>query len=222
MKNFKQLFAIIFTLAVVVFGVFVLINEWSVFENLKNLSFADWDNAKLSLIYLLLVLVDILLVALPLIGFFLVLTGKYDPFKAIVNCGLVILGKFLINVIVIILIIAASGWALDWKELFFGKDSLLIIPTIVFASAVFLLLFAKSSNYEGTLARAVLATVGSGLAIFGLIFYFTGNSFENVVGGNTFDARALTIVGLIIGISCFAGIVLYSFLPQTRDFKTGE
>ena len=222
MKSFKQLFAVIFTLAVVVFGILVVINEWSVFEGLKDLSFANWDAAKGSLIYLLFVFVDVLLIALPLIGFFLVLTGKYDPFKAIVNSALIILGKFLITIIVLILFIAASGMPFDWNALFFGKDSLLIIPTIVFAGAALLLMFAKASNFEGKLARAVLATIGSGLAIFGLVFYFTGNSFETVVGGSTIDPTVVTIIGLIIGIACFAGIVLYSFLPQTRDFNSAE
>ena len=222
MKGFKQIFAVVFTLAVVVFGILVIINEWSVFEGLKQLSFASWDEAKVSLIYLLFVFIDVLLVALPLVGFFLVLTGKYDPFKAIVNCALIVLGKFLITIITLILLIAASGIAFDWNALFFGKDNLLIIPTLVFAGAAILLMFAKASNFQGSVARAVLATIGSGLAIFGLVFYFTGDSFTNVVGGSTIDSNVLTIIGLIVGISCFAGIVLYSFLPQTRDFNKAE
>ena len=223
MKNFKQLFAVIFTLAVIVFAVLVLINEWSIIENLKNISFASWDEAKISLIYILFVVVDIALIALPTIGFFLVLTGKYDPFKAIVNSALVVLSKFLITIVVVLLLFAAMGMPVEyWNELFLGKDSLLIIPTLVFGFAFITLLVAKSSNYEGTLARAVLSTIGSGLAIFGLVFYFIKGGVSSVVSGSTIDSTALTIVGLVVGISCFAGIVLYSVLPQTREFKKAE
>ena len=217
MKSFKQLFAIVFTLAVVVFGVLVMIDERELFAGLNQLGFKTWDDAKISLLYLLLIFVDVLLIALPAIGFVLVLTGKHDPFKAIANCALVVLAKFLVSIIVIILVFVAAGYQVDWNQLFFGADSMLIIPTLVFGFAFILVALAKNSNYEGTLARAVLATIGSGLAIFGLCYYFIGGGTSGFLGGG--NTNWLGIMGLVIGIACFAGIVLYSFLPQTREFK---
>ena len=41
MKNFKKLFAIIFTVAVVVFGVLVMINEREIFQAFKNINWED-------------------------------------------------------------------------------------------------------------------------------------------------------------------------------------
>ncbi len=216
MKGFKQLFAIIFVLAVVTFGVLVTIDERELFAGLNQLGFKTWDAAKISLLYLMLIVVDVLLIALPTIGFFLVLSGKYDPFKAIANCALIVLAKFLVSIIVIILVFVASGYQVDWNQLFFGKDSMLIIPTVVFGLAIILVGIAKSSNYEGKLARAILTTIGSGLAIFGLCYYFIGGGTSGFLGGG--NANWLSIMGLVIGISCFGGLILYSFLPQTREF----
>ena len=216
MKGFKQLFAIIFVLAVVTFGVLVTIDERELFAGLNQLGFKTWDAAKISLLYLMLIVVDVLLIALPAIGFFLILSGKYDPFKAIANCALIVLAKFLVSIIVIILVFVASGYQVDWNQLFFGKDSMLIIPTVVFGLAIILVGIAKSSNYEGKLARAILTTIGSGLAIFGLCYYFIGGGTSGFLGGG--NANWLSIMGLVIGISCFGGLILYSFLPQTREF----
>ena len=216
MKGFKQLFAIIFVLAVVTFGVLVTIDERELFAGLNQLGFKTWDDAKISLLYLMLIVVDILLIALPTIGFFLVLSGKYDPFKAIANCALIVLAKFLVSIIVIILVFVASGYQVDWNQLFFGQDSMLIIPTLVFGFAFIFVMVAKSSNFEGKLARAVLATIGSGLAIFGLCYYFIGGGTSGFLGGG--NASWFSIMGLVVGIACFGGLVLYSFLPQTRDF----
>lgn len=216
MKGFKQLFAIIFVLAVVTFGVLVTIDERELFAGLNQLGFKTWDAAKISLLYLMLIVVDVLLIALPTIGFFLILSGKYDPFKAIANCALIVLAKFLVSIIVIILVFVASGYQIDWNQLFFGKDSMLIIPTVVFGLAIILVGIAKSSNYEGKVARAILTTIGSGLAIFGLCYYFIGGGTSGFLGGG--DANWLSIMGLVVGISCFGGLILYSFLPQTREF----
>ena len=220
MKNFKQLFAVIFIIATIVFGVLVFVNEWDIISNVKNIDFKSWDTAKISLIFLLFVLVDVLLLALPAVCLLLLLTGKYDPFKAMVNCALIVLGKFLITIVVTLLFLAAMEMPIGyWNELFLGKDSLLIIPTLVFGFAFLALMSAKASNTEGTVARAVLATIGSGLAIFGLVFYFIKGGVSNVVAGSTIDSNAVTIIGLVVGITCFAGIVVYSFLPQTRETK---
>ena len=223
MKNFKQLFAIIFAAAVVVFGVLVTIDERELFSAMSELSFDGWPAAKVTIAWILMIGADVALIALPALGFVLVLLNKYDPFKVIANCALVMLCKFLVSIISVLLILSAAfGDYIDWNEVFFGKDSLLIIPTLVFGVALIFVIFAKASNFEGTLARAVLSTIGSGLAIFGLVYYFgIGGGTGGILNGGS-DASWLGIMGLVIGIACFAGVVAYSFLPQTREFKKAE
>lgn len=220
MKSFKQLFAIIFTLAVVAFGIIVMIDERDTFSQLGQLKF-DEQNWKVSLFLLIILFVDIMLIVLPAIGFVLVLTGKFDPFKAIVDSAIVCLAYFLLRIFIGIIILGIlDAPAESWKLYFFDSESLAIIPLIVFVASLIFLMIAKSSNFEGTLVRAVLATIGAGLAIFGLVFYFICGGAKNILGDMGKDPDWITVVGLIIGISCFGGIVVYSYLPQTREFKT--
>ena len=222
MKNFKKLFAIIFTVAVVVFGVLVMINERDIFQAFDGLNWKDEFERGIGILAIIVLTVDILLIALPTIAFILVLTDKFDPFKAIVDSALVVLAKFLITIFAwMLLMIVWKAPADVWKAYFFDKDSLAIIPLIVFFAAFLFLMIAKVSNFEGTLTRAVLATIGAGLAVFGLVFYFICGT-NTSIGSMGKDPDFLTIFGLIVGIACFAGIVVYSYLPQTREFKTQE
>ena len=219
MKNFKQLFAIIFTLAVVAFGVIVMIDERELISGLANLKF-DEANWKISLFALIIFFVDVMLIALPAIGFVLVLTGKFDPFKAIVDCAIVVLAYFLLRIFVgVILLGIFEATPEQWNAYFFGPDSLAIIPLIVFAAALAFLFIAKASDMQGKLARAVLATVGSGLAVFGLVFYFICGGAKGILGGMSSSPTWITIMGLVVGIACFGGVVAYSFLPQIREFE---
>ena len=151
------------------------------------------------------------------------LTSKLDPFKAIVDSALVVLAKFLLTIFALMLLMAVWKAPGDvWKDYFFGKDSLAIIPAIVFVLAFAFLMIAKFSNFEGTLIRAVLATIGAGLAIFGLVFYFILGKGGMALGEMGKDPDWLTIFGVVVGIACFGGIVVYSFLPQTREFGKEE
>ena len=224
MKNFKKIFAIVFVAVTIVFGVLVMINERDIFESLKLLGEQDELSRGVGILAVIILTVDILLIALPAFGFVLVLLDKFDPFKAIVDCALVVLAKFLISIFAFMLLMMVWKAPADvWKEYFFNKESLAIIPLIVFVAAVVLLMIAKVSSLEGTLTRAVLATAGSALALFGLIFYFIlGDGQSVVLGTMGKDPDALTVFGIILGIALFGGIVAYSFLPQTREFKKAE
>ena len=217
MKNFKQLFAIIFAAAVVVFGILIMIDERDMFSAMSQLSFDGWPAAKVTIAWILIIGADVALIALPALGFVLVLLDKYDPFKVIANCALVMLCKFVVSIIAVLLVLSAAfGSYIDWNQVFFGKDSMLIIPTLVFGLALVAVFFSKFSNFEGTLARPVFATIGSALAIFGLIYYFgIGGGTGGILNGGS-DSSWLGIMGLIIGIACFAGLVVYCFLPQTK------
>lgn len=221
MKNFKKIFAIFFCVATVVFGVLVTINNKDLFEGLKDLRSTDAFTRNVAIVALFYLFTDILLILLPVVGVLAVLFDKMTPFKAMTNCALVVLIKFLFDMLLLVIVFAAAEIQIDWKEFFFGKDSMAIIPLIVFACAFAFLLVSKANQFEGTLFRAVFTTIGSGLAIFGLVFYFVlgkGGNGLVAMGENTSIPSWLTIVGLCVGIACFAGLVVYSYLPQTREF----
>lgn len=223
MNNFKKIFAIIFTVAVVVFGVLVMINERDLFQSLKEVKWDDELERGIGILAIIIIVVDIFLIALPAFGFVLVLTDKLDPFKAIVDSALVVLAKFLLTIFAFMLLMMVWKAPADvWKEYFFSKESLAIIPLIVFFAAIVFLMIGKFSNFEGTLIRAVLSSIGAGLAIFGLVFYFILGKGGMAIGEMGKEPDWLTIMGLVVGIACFAGIVVYSFLPQTREFGNQE
>lgn len=223
MNNFKKIFAIVFTVAVAVFGVLVMIDEREIFEALTKLSFNEPLERAGSVLTILVLIVDIFLIALPFAAFLLVLMDKFDPFKAITDCALVVLFRFITEIFAfVIIVLSASPDAQTagevLKEFLFNPDTLGIIPLIVFIAAVVFLMLAKVSNYQGTIIRAVFATIGAGLAIFGLVFYFICGGANSFLGGMGKDPDWLTIMGLVVGIACFGGLVAYSYLPQTREF----
>ena len=224
MKNFKKLFAIVFVLVTIVFGVLVMINDRDTFPYIKYIADADELVRGTGILALIILVVDILLIVLPVFGFVLVLLDKFDPFKAIVDSALVVLLYFLIRIFAFMLLMMVWQAPADvWREYFFNKESLAIIPLVVFFTAIVLLMIAKASNFEGTLLRAILATIGSALAVFGLVFYFIlGDGSSVVLGTMGKDPDALTIFGIVLGIALYGGIVAYSFLPQTREFGKSE
>ena len=218
MKVFKKIFAIVFVAVTIIFGVLVMIKDRDVFESLKLLGEQDELLRGVGILAVIILTVDILLIALPVFGFALVLLDKFDPFKAIVDCALVVLAKFLISIFAFMLLMMVwKAPAEIWKEYFFNKESLAIIPLIVFVAAVVLLMIAKVSNLEGTLNRAILAAAGSALALFGLIFYFVlGDGQSVVLGTMGKDPDALTVFGIILGIALFGGIAVYSFITTNK------
>ena len=220
MKNFKKLFAIVFVVVTIVFGVLVMINDRDVFESLKLVAEQDELTRGIGILAIIVLVIDILLIALPVFGFVLVLTDKLDPYKAITDCALVVLAKFVLTIFAFMLLMMVwSAPAEVWNEYLFGKDCLAIIPLIVFVVAFALLMVAKVSSLQGTLTRAVLGTIGAALAVFGLVFYFIlGGGESMILGTMGSDPDFLTIFGLVVGIACFGGLVAYSYLPQTREF----
>ena len=219
MKGFKQIFAVIFAVATVVFGVLVMIGDRDVFESLKLVSAQDDLERGIGILAIIVLSVDVLLIALPFFGLVLVALGKFDPFKAITDCALVVLGKFLISIFAFMLLM--SVWkapAETWNAYLFGKDSLAIIPLLVFFFAFVFVMIAKASNLQGTIARTIFACLGSGLAVFGLIFYYVLGNGSALIGSNP-NPDALDIFGLVLGIACYAGLVVYCFLPQAKESK---
>ena len=215
MKNFKKIFAIVFAAVTLVFAVLVTISERESFEYLKLLGDTDEFNRGLGILALIVLISDILLILFSAAGLVLVLFDKLVPFKAIVSCAVVVLVKFLISIFAYMLLMAVwKAPAEVWKDYFFGKDSLAIIPLIIFVVAVAVLLIATANQFEGTLIRAVLTTIGAGLAIFGLCFYFIPSMGDK--------PDWLVVFGLVVALALQAGAIVYSYLPQTREFKAEE
>ncbi len=214
MKNFKKVFSIIFAVFTIAFGVLMMIEEKAIVMELGHLNF-DATHWKVSLVVLIYVLVDIFLILLPLVGLILVLFNKFDPYKVMVGCALTVLAKFLFVIFFEVCILAiGNASAADWKAYFFG-DTLAILPTIVFTVAIVLILISSANQFDETVARAIVITIGSSLAIFGLVFYFV----LGVMGPNP---SWLVKVGLSLCIACFAGLVVYSYLPQARESEEEE
>lgn len=219
MKNFKKLFAMVFTAAVVVFGVLIMIDERdfvsSVFTG--QLSFADETETGISILAIIILVIDILLIALPTLGFFLSLAGVMEPYKAIVAASLVVLSKFLITIFAFMLLMIVWQAPADvWTAYLFATDSLVIIPLVVFFISFLFLIVSTAKRWDGTLIRGTLATIGAGLAIFGLVFYFIFNGSDALIGISS-TPDFLTIFGLVVGIACFSGVIIYSYLPKTRE-----
>ena len=101
MKNFKKLFATIFCIATVVFGFFVLWGhiKAELFNDFASLKSDDPAVRNVMIVLLAYLITDCLLIALPAFALVLLLTDKLDPFKAITDSALVVLIKFLFDMI---------------------------------------------------------------------------------------------------------------------------
>ena len=151
-----------------------------------------------------------MLVLYPLINMLLVIFDKKvgGPYRAITSCALIIVAKYLFILIVAIvtMIIAGYPWEV-WKEFLFGSQ-LAIIPFAIFFGGYLFIMLSSAKSLEGTFRRALFITIGAGATIFGIIFY---KAFQ---GMNT-----LGVFGLIAAIIALGGAIVYSFLPQTREYK---
>lgn len=212
MKNIKKVMGICICAVTLVFGVLVLVEDIKngTYSVLTNLSFANREAAAGSVLAIAYLVIDALLILYPLINLFLVAFDKRSggPYKAIANCALIICAKYLFILLVIIVsyIISGSSWQ-DWKAFLF-KPTMAIVPLAIFIGGYIFIMLSSIKSLEGTLRRAVFITIGAGATIFGVIFY---KAFEGM--------STLGIFGLIAGVVALAGAIVYSFLPQTREYK---
>lgn len=212
MKNIKKLMGICICAVTLVFGILVLVEDIKngTYSVLTNLSFANRYDAAGSVLAIAYLVIDALLILYPLINLFLVAFDKRSggPYKAIANCALIICAKYLFGllVIVVVKIIGGDNWA-SWKEFLF-KPTMAIVPFAIFIGGYIFIMLSSIKSLEGTLRRAVFITIGAGATIFGVIFY---KAFEGM--------STLGIFGLIAGVVALAGAIVYSFLPQTREYK---
>lgn len=212
MKNIKKIMGICICLVTIAFGILVLVEDIKngTYSVLTNLSFANREAAAGSVLAIAYLVIDALLILYPLINLFLVAFDKRSggPYKAIANCALIICAKYLFILLVMIVsfIISGSTWQ-DWKAFLF-KPTMAIVPLAIFIGGYIFILLSSIKSLEGTLRRAVFITIGAGATIFGVIFY---KAFEGM--------STLGIFGLIAGVVALAGAIVYSFLPQTREYK---
>lgn len=212
MKNIKKLIGICICLVTIAFGILVLVDDIRLgrYSALSNLSFANREAAAGSVLAIAYLVIDALLILYPLINLFLVAFDKRSggPYKAIANCALIICAKYLFILLVMIVsfIISGSTWQ-DWKAFLF-KPTMAVVPLAIFIGGYIFILLSSIKSLEGTLRRAVFITIGAGATIFGVIFY---KAFEGM--------STLGIFGLIAGVIALAGAIVYSFLPQTREYK---
>ena len=212
MKNIKKIMGICICAVTLVFGILVLVEDIKngTYSVLTNLSFANREAAAGSVLAIAYLVIDALLILYPLINLFLVAFDKRSggPYKAIANCALIICAKYLFILLVMIVsfIISGSTWQ-DWKAFLF-KPTMAVVPLAIFIGGYIFILLSSIKSLEGTIRRAVFITIGAGATIFGVIFY---KAFEGM--------STLGIFGLIAGVVALAGAIVYSFLPQTREYK---
>lgn len=212
MKNIKKIMGICICAVTLVFGILVLVEDIKngTYSVLTNLSFANREAAAGSVLAIAYLVIDALLILYPLINLFLVAFDKRSggPYKAIANCALIICAKYLFILLVMIVsfIISGSTWQ-DWKAFLF-KPTMAVVPLAIFIGGYIFIMLSSIKSLEGTLRRAVFITIGAGATIFGVIFY---KAFEGM--------STLGIFGLIAGVIALAGAIVYSFLPQTREYK---
>ena len=212
MKNIKKIMGLCICAVTLVFGILVLVEDIKngTYSVLTNLSFANREAAAGSVLAIAYLVIDALLILYPLINLFLVAFDKRSggPYKAIANCALIICAKYLFILLVMIVsfIISGSTWQ-DWKAFLF-KPTMAVVPLAIFIGGYIFIMLSSIKSLEGTLRRAVFITIGAGATIFGVIFY---KAFEGM--------STLGIFGLIAGVIALAGAIVYSFLPQTREYK---
>ena len=210
MKNIKKIMGICICAVTLVFGILVLVEERNYFRLLGSLSFADRTSIGGSILVIAYLVINVMLVLIPFINLFLVAFDKKSggPYKAITSCALIICAKYLFMLIVIVvtMLIAGENWE-TWKAFLF-KPTMAIVPFAIFIGGYIFILLSSIKSLEGTLRRAVFITIGAGATIFGVIFY---KAFEGM--------STLGVFGLIAGVVALAGAIVYSFLPQTREYK---
>ena len=210
MKDLKKVMAICICAITLVFGIFVLVEEIDYFKMLGNLSFSDKYSASYSILVIMYLVINVMLILYPLINMLLVIFDKKvgGPYKAITSCALIIGAKYLFSLFAIILsmIIAGYPWE-SWKAFLFSPN-MAIVPLLVFFGGYLFVLLSSGKNLEGTFTRALFITIGAGATIFGIIFYKAFNGMST-----------LGVFGLIAAIIALAGAIVYSFLPQTREYK---
>lgn len=214
MKNFKKVFAIIFTVLTVVFGVLVTVQERQIFTYVSQIgSTYDFDRA-VGIASLIVLVSDIFLLVVSVLSLILVIFNKLSPYKAIVGCAIAVLIKYLIAIfseLIAMLLIGATGE--KYKEYFFGPESLAIVPSLMFIIALVLLIISTANQYENTFKRAIMSIVGAALAVSGISFYY--------ISRIAIDPKVdwLKIFGLVVAIGLQGAIIIYSTLPQTRGYK---
>lgn len=210
MKNLKKVMGICICAITLVFGILVLIDEIDFFKALGNLSFADRASAGASILVIAYLVINVMLILYPLINLFLVAFDKKvgGPYKAITSCALIICAKYLFGLLVIVVakIIAGDNWD-SWKAFLFDPQ-MAIIPFAIFIGGYIFIMLSSGKNLEGTFRRALFITIGAGATIFGVIFY---KAFQGM--------STLGVFGLVAGVIALGGAIVYSFLPQTREYK---
>lgn len=210
-EQFRKLYAVIFVILALVFGILLCIAEKDFFKSLGSLTWGTRAEIAASIWVCMNIGIDVMVIAVPAIYLILILLSseKTTPFKAISKSAQAVLAKYIFVIFIwlfVLIIAGADGQA--YKDYFFGEGSMMIIPAIIFtASAIALSIATSKGLADNAPARAIATAIGSGLAITGLCVYY---GFDKSSDG-------LVIFGLVVAIVCFAALVVYCFLPQTKE-----
>ncbi len=208
MKNLKKIMALVVIGLVVTFGVLVMIQE-KVFSNLGDISFSNRFYAGLSILCIFNLVIDICLVALPVVNLLLVIFDKKSPYNSMISCALIVVCKFLFAIFLYMLMLIV--WGADgeaWMAYLF-KEDMAIIPLCIFLAGFVFILVSGIKSLEGKIGRAIAVTIGVGLTVVGLFLYYIKGT----------ELGGLEVFGLVVAVIALGGLVVYSFLPQTREYS---
>ena len=205
-KDFKKLYAAIFAIAAIIFGVLVSINERDLFD-FTVLKFGDKFERADSIARILWVILDVCIIVVPLVELFLVLTVQnHSPFRVIRKSAEVVLLKYVAYIFIMLIYFVLLGAEWEYYENYLFKDDPMIVPLLIFIGSSIALFLAEKTFKNNLQVRIISTIAGSALAIIGLIVYFGLDGYNTLV---TF--------GLILAIVCYGGLVAYFFLPQTKE-----
>ena len=204
----KRLFIFFFYIVAITFSVFVALNHMELYKSMTHLSFSDWDNIKLSISSIILVLADlivVLIVFFTFLGFLIHLLNSARGAKRMLKCVDTIGSYFVIYMVVtyigmMISYIGNSGWVEYVKGLVTQKE--FYLPLLLDVIAGIFLIVARAIK-RGGIVTGIFVSLAVGLFFFVNIRYFNSTRVDLMS-----NLRFFTLLG------CCALAVVPSFIPD--------
>ena len=204
----KRLFILLFYILAITFCVFVALNHMELYKSLGHLNFSGWDNIKVSISNIILVVTDlviVLIVFFTFLGFLIHLLNSAKGAKKMLKCVNTIGSYFVIYMVftyvgLIISYIGNSGFIEYVKNLVTQKE--FYMPLILAIAAGICILVARLIK-RGGIVTGIFVLVAAGLFFFINFKYF-----------NSTRVDLISNLRFFILLSCCAIAVVPSFIPD--------
>lgn len=204
----KRLFILLFYILAITFCVFVALNHMELYKSLGHLNFSGWDNIKVSISNIILVVTDlviVLIVFFTFLGFLIHLLNSAKGAKKMLKCVDTIGSYFVIYMVVtyigmMISYIGNSGWVEYVKGLVTQKE--FYMPLLLDVIAGIFLIVARVIK-RGGIVTGVFVSLAVGLFFFVNIRYFNGTRVD-----------LMSNIRFFLLLGCCALAVVPSFIPD--------